>query len=122
MWVYNDFSYDYCKAINMFFAFMTASSVAYPFYYIREMVDLWPKERGGHCTWNNSYRQCFKWMFENMDMMGFNWLTNYGNWLKKYGFFYLGGLWMADTLGMMSNCNESFNGLEMQFPFFSEAS
>ena len=56
LWVYNDFPYDYCKAINMGFSFAVASTVAYPCYYIREMVDLWPKERGGHCTWNNNYR------------------------------------------------------------------
>jgi len=56
LWVYNDFNYDYCKAINMGFSFSVASAVGYPCYYIREMVDLWPKERGGHCTWNNSYR------------------------------------------------------------------
>ena len=60
-WLYNDFSYEYCKAINMTFSFALASVVAYPAYFAREMVDLWPKERGGHCTWNNSYRQCFKW-------------------------------------------------------------
>ena len=45
----------------MTFSFALASVVAYPCYFAREMVDLWPKERGGHCTWNNSYRQCFKW-------------------------------------------------------------
>ena len=77
LWVYNDFNYDYCKAINMGFSFSVASAVAYPCYYIREMVDLWPKERGGHCTWNNSYRQCFKWCIENMDILGYNYLTNY---------------------------------------------
>jgi len=77
LWVYNDFNYDYCKAINMGFSFSVASAVAYPCYYVREMVDLWPKERGGHCTWNNSYRQCFKWCIENMDILGYNYLTNY---------------------------------------------
>jgi hypothetical protein len=38
------------------------------------MVDLWPKERGGFCTWQNNYRNCFKWMVENMDMHYFNYL------------------------------------------------
>jgi hypothetical protein len=55
-WVYQDFSYEYMKCLHMAFSFGVASSVAYPFYYIREMVDLWPKERGGHCTFNNNYR------------------------------------------------------------------
>lgn len=97
----------------MVFCFGTASAVAYPAYYTREMVDLWPKERGGHCTWNNNYRQCFKWMVENMDILGINYLTNYMGWVKRYGPLYFGGLWMADTLGMMSNVTEVHNGLEV---------
>jgi hypothetical protein len=40
----------------MSFSFFVAWSMAYPAYYVREMVDVWPKERGGHCTWNNNYR------------------------------------------------------------------
>jgi hypothetical protein len=28
---------------------------------------------------------------------------------------------MADSLGMMSNCNEAFNSLETQFPIQSES-
>jgi solute carrier family 25 (mitochondrial oxoglutarate transporter), member 11 len=121
LWVYQDFNYDYCKALNMAVSFGIASAVAYPAYYTREMVDLWPKERGGHCTWNNSYRECFKWMVENMDMLGYNYLKGYWNWCRRYGFMYLGGLWIADNLGMMSNCNEGFNSLESQFAGISEA-
>lgn len=55
-WVYNDFSYDWCKFCFHSMSFAGASVIAYPFYYIREMVDIWPKERGGFCTWNNNYR------------------------------------------------------------------
>jgi len=55
-WVYQDFSYEWMKLLHMGFSFGCASMAAYPFYYIREMVDLWPKERGGHCTFNNNYR------------------------------------------------------------------
>jgi hypothetical protein len=56
MWTANDFSYDFCKTIFMGIAFFCSSLFGYPFLAGREMVDLWPKERGGHCTWNNSYR------------------------------------------------------------------
>lgn len=122
MWVYNDFGYDYIKALNMGFSFAVGASVAYPFYYIREMVDIWPKERGGHCTFNNNYRKCMKWMIENMDTHGYNYLTNFTKWMRRYGFLYLGSLWMADSLGMMSNCNETFNGLEVIYPIFCESS
>lgn len=55
-WVYNDYNYNYCKAIMLGLTFGISSVIAYPAYYAREMVDLWPKERGGHCTWNNNYR------------------------------------------------------------------
>merc|ERR1712166_730878 len=103
LWVYNDFSYDYCKFLFHNFAFFTSSAIAYPAYHTREMVDLWPKERGGFCTWNNSYRQA------------------YTGWLKRYGFTYYIALWMADNLGMMSNCNEAYNSLETIFPIFAES-
>ena len=121
-WVYNDFSYEWCKFCFQSIAFGIASTVAYPAYMTREMVDLWPKERGGFCTWNNSYRQCFKWMVENMELHMYNYMRGYTGWVRKYGFQYFIGLWMADSLGMMTNCNESWNGLEVQFPLYSESS
>lgn len=96
----------------MIFSFGIASAAAYPAYFTREMVDLWPKERGGHCTWNNEYRKCFKWQVENMDTLGINFWTNYWQWMRRYGFIYFGALWVCDNLGMMSNCNEAFNSLE----------
>jgi hypothetical protein len=102
-------------------AFVISSTMAYPLYFTREMVDIWPKERGGHCTWNNSYRQCAKWMFENMDSLYFNFLSGYTTWVRRYGLSYFIALWMADNLGMFSNCNESHNSLEAQFPISSES-
>ena len=51
-------------------------------------------------------------MVENMDGLYFNYLRGYWGWVRRYGALYLGGLWIADNLGMMSNCNEKFNGLE----------
>jgi hypothetical protein len=55
-WVYNNFSYEYCKAIMMTGCWAFATLASYPAYFARDMVDLWPKERGGHCTWQNNYR------------------------------------------------------------------
>lgn len=121
LWTYNDFSYDYIKAGNMAISMGTAAILAYPFYFTREMVDLWPKERGGHCTWNNSYRQCAKWMIENMDMLYFNYLTGLGRWMRRYGLSYGIALWMADNLGMFSNNNEAWASLEYQSPIASES-
>lgn len=102
-------------------AFLIASACAYPAYFTREMVDLWPKERGGHCTWDNSYRKCFKWMVENMDMLYYNYLTNYWQWMRRYGFMYFGALWVADSMGMMSNSNEPFLGIHHMNPIEAEA-
>ena len=121
MWTYNDLPYDWCKFCFHNFAFAVASAASYPCYYIREMVDLWPKERGGFCTWNNSYRQCFKWMVTNMDMQFYNFLRGYSSWFKRFGAQYYIALWVADSMGMMSNCNESYNSLETQFPMSSES-
>lgn len=121
LWVYNDFSYEYIKFFMMSFAFTLAGFMAYPFYFTREMVDIWPKERGGHCTWNNSYRQCARWMLENMDMWYYNFLSGYMRWVKRYGLTYFIGFWVADNLGMFSNNNESHNSLEVQFAISSES-
>ena len=85
------------------------------------MVDIWPKERGGHCTWNNSYRNCGKWMIEYMDMMYINFFTGYWRWARRYGIPYFIGLWYADSLGMFTNNNESYGSLEVQFPISSES-
>jgi len=79
-WVYNDISYEVCKAIFMGASFSIASVIAYPAYHTREMVDLWPKERGGFCTWNNSYRQCFTWMMHNMELQYYNYLRGMTAW------------------------------------------
>lgn len=121
MWVYQDFSYNYMKAINMGLSFFIATATSYPFYFAREMVDIWPKERGGHCTWNNSYRACYKWMLENVDHMYYNYLSGMSRWVARYGVGYFITLWVADNLGMFSNCNENFNSLESINPIAVES-
>jgi solute carrier family 25 oxoglutarate transporter 11 len=121
MWVYNDFNYNFIKTLNLSASFFIASIVSYPFYFTREMVDIWPKERGGHCTWNNSYRACMKWMLENVDMMYYNFLSGYTRWVARFGLGYFISLWVADNLGMFSNCNENFNSLEQIFPIAAES-
>ena len=121
LWLYNDFSYNYIKTGMMTIAFSLAVITAYPAYMTREMVDIWPKERGGHCTWNNNYRNCFKWMITYMDQLYINYLAGMWRWIGRYGASYFIGLWVADNLGMFSNCNESHASLEVQFPISSES-
>ena len=60
-------------------------------------------------------------MVENMDMMYYNYLSGFWGWVRRHGALYFIGLWMADNLGMFSNCNESHNSLEVQFPIASES-
>ncbi len=114
-WTYHDKSYNMCKSIFMLMSYFIATCISYPFYYIREMVDLWPKERGGFCTWQNNYRNCFRWMIQNMDVHYYNYLRNMTQWHYKFGYKYLVALWMADNLGMISNGNESWTSMESQF-------
>jgi len=121
LWLYQDVPYDVVKVQMVAISFGVASILSYPLYHTREMVDIWPKERGGNCTWNNSYRQCAKWMIENIELNYFNFLRNYSFWFRRYGIHALIGLWIADNIGMMSNCNEAYNSLETQFPNFSES-
>lgn len=121
-WTYNDISYDWCKFVYMSISHVAASIVSYPAYFVREMVDVWPKERGGFCTWNNSYKQCFKWMITNMDMQLYNWFRGHTMWQARYGVPYFIGFWYADNYGMMSNCNEAWASIETQFPIYSESS
>ena len=30
---------------------------------VREMVDFWPKEKGGVCTWDRNYRKAAVWLW-----------------------------------------------------------
>jgi hypothetical protein len=105
----------------MSISFGFAAFFAYPMYFTRTMVDLWPKERGGNCTWNNSYRQCAKWMIENMDILYFNYMSGFGTWMRRYGLSYFIALWSADSLGMFSNVNDAWQSLESQFPISAES-
>ena len=62
-----------------------------------------------------------KWMIEYMDQFYFNYLSGMWRWIGRYGAAYFIGLWMADNLGMFSNCNEAYGSLETQFPISSES-
>jgi len=46
---------------------------------------------------------------------------NYPHYFRRYGIHALIGMWMADSLGMMTNCNESIQSIEAIFPNFAES-
>lgn len=106
-WVYNDFSYEYCKLLMMGFSWVGATFTSYPFYFAREMVDLWPKERGGHCTWQNNYRVAMSWVLYNQDIFFTNFFSGYFNYMAKKGVPVFIAFWIADNLGMFSNISDS---------------
>ena len=85
LWLYNGFSYEYIKAGCMLGSWVFAMSISYPCHYAREMVDLWPKERGGHCTWKNSYRVALTWMVENVDLHFTNFFAGFGRYMINRG-------------------------------------
>jgi hypothetical protein len=59
---------------------------------------------------------------ENLDVLYYNYFPGYWTWMKRYGALYFGAIWLADNMGMMSNCNEGFGSLEVQSPIFTESS
>jgi hypothetical protein len=120
-WVYQDYPYNYCKFLLMIPSWTFAWGVAYPFQYAREMVDLWPKERGGHCTWNNSYNNCIRWMFENIDILYTNFFVNYWYYMVRKGFPIFGMMWMLDNRGYFTNTMDPHLNLETMFPVSMES-
>lgn len=120
-WVYNDFPYNWVKFVNFNIAFWGALLMSYPCYYTREMVDLWPKERGGHCTFNNSYRQALKFMITNIDMHYYNFFPGFWRYMMRYGWHMAVTLWIADSAGMLDNNMEGWNSMEQLQPIQAEA-
>jgi len=120
-WVYNDFSYNYCKAIMMGMSWAMGTMVGYPAYFAREMVDLWPKERGGHCTWQNNYRVAITWAYHNSDILFTNFFGNYTAFMAKKGIPVFMSMWIADNLGMFSNVSDTILDFNQVFPGFLES-
>jgi hypothetical protein len=60
-------------------------------------------------------------MYQNIELLGFNFYRNFTLWQTRYGIPYFLAVWTADNLGMMTNNHEIMNGLESQFPIYSES-
>ena len=56
--------YTPCKyALGAFTAYL-ACAFTYPFAVTsRQMIELWPKDKGGVCTWNGNYRKAMSWLW-----------------------------------------------------------
>jgi hypothetical protein len=95
--------------------------VAYPWHYARELVDIWPKEKGGHCTWGNSYNNAIRWMFENVDILFTNFFPNFWVHMAKKGIPMAFMIWVADNQGFYTNSADNHNSLENVFPIYMES-
>ena len=65
IWIYNDVPYNWIKFWILNLSFAVGSFFGYPLYFMKEMVEVWPKERGGHDTFKGSYYNALKFMRQN---------------------------------------------------------
>jgi len=64
--------------------------MGYPFYFLRNMVDTWPKERGGRSSFNGSYWAAAKWLRLNMGDYSTTFMEGYWRWFRVNGLvFYI---------------------------------
>mmetsp|Transcript_74730 Transcript_74730/g.112640 ORF Transcript_74730/g.112640 Transcript_74730/m.112640 type:complete len:123 (-) Transcript_74730:32-400(-) len=92
MWRVNDI--PYLPSIFSIAAFSTylACAFSYPWAVtIREMVDFWPKEKGGVCTFDNNYRKAA--VFAYYHKTGNNLFPGFFN-----NYFWKNSPWMMLTL------------------------
>lgn len=56
--------YTPCKYVMASFSAYLACAFTYPFAVTaRQMIELWPKDKGGVCTWNGNYRKAMSWLW-----------------------------------------------------------
>jgi len=64
IWRVGDVPYLPCKmSIAAFSSYLTCV-LTYPWAVMaREMIEYWPKEKNGVCTWNGNYRKAMVWLW-----------------------------------------------------------
>lgn len=112
VWLYNDVPYDVVKVFNLGIAFAAGSCFGYPFYRVKEMMDTWPKERGGRCTFEGSSWNAVKWLRINYENYSTTLLTNYWAWFRKQGSVFLIAMWIADNYGVFTNNMTDYNTID----------
>jgi solute carrier family 25 oxoglutarate transporter 11 len=111
LWVYNDFPYEWIKFWCLNIAFAVGSVCGYPLYYLKEMIEVWPKERGGHDTFKGSYYNALKWMRQNYDVYNTNLYEGYWRWFRTQGIIFYLAIWQADNMGLFTNYKTELNTL-----------
>jgi solute carrier family 25 oxoglutarate transporter 11 len=98
----SDFPYALTKSIIAFVSVYFACVFSYPFAVtIKEMVDLWPKEKGGVCTFQGNYRKAAVWLWYHD--FGSNYFPGFmNNYFWRQAPWMFTSLWIADKLGMFT--------------------
>lgn len=112
IWVYNDVPYNWVKLYNISIAFGVGSIMGYPFYRVKDMMDNWPKERGGRCTFEGSYWNAVKWLRLNYENYTTNLMSGYWAWFRKQGVIFLIAMWIADNFGIFTNNMTDYNTID----------
>lgn len=109
LWVYNDLPYSWVKFWCMNLAFAWGSFFGYPFYFLRQMMEDWPKERGGRCTFQGSYWNAAKFLRQNFDIYNSLFFDGYWRWFRTRGIIFYLAMWQADNMGIFTNYKTDFN-------------
>jgi len=98
----SDYPYALTKTILVLISTYFACVFSYPWAVtIREMVDLWPKEKGGVCTFDNNYRKAAVWLWYHE--FGSNYFPGFmNNYYWRQVPWMASSLWIADSLGMFT--------------------
>lgn len=101
-WRVGEMPYEPVKAVLITISAYLASIFSYPFgVTIREMVDFWPKEKGGICTWDNNYRKAAVWLWYH-EFSNTMWPGMFNNYFWRNFPWMFGSVWIADKLGMFT--------------------
>jgi hypothetical protein len=102
MWRVGEMPYAPCKAVLLTISAWFASIFSYPFAVtIREMVDFWPKEKGGICTWDNNYRKAAVWLWYH-EWGNNGWPGMFNNYFWRNFPWMFASVWIADKMGMFT--------------------
>lgn len=112
LWVYNDINYSWVKFNILNFSMACGAFFGYPFYYMQEMMEIWPKERGGKCTFNGSYLNALKWYRSFHDIYQVNMMEFYWNWFRRRGVIFYLAMWEADNMGLFTNNLSDVNTID----------
>lgn len=97
-----DWPYWLTHGMISFISIYFACVFSYPWAVtIREMVDFWPKEKGGVCTFDNNYRKAAIWLWYHD--FGSNYFPGFfSNYVWRQAPWMAASLYMADKMGMFT--------------------